>query len=206
MSKNEKEFGGEFGEAPNDKWRKFFETFKDIEVLPITEWRPSHLLAYFCKKYYESYNIKYVFKFNSPSPVKSFEVFQIKKLAMQLSANSIILRDYIDWAYKEKVQVGKRRLTSISFITNEELVNNYKMNVLLSNNKQLHIDRSTPLPADHKEILKVIGPMNTYGDLTFMYQSFKSNAFDTGTTSKFRDAIIRLEKLGLDIAVLDRII
>lgn len=197
---------GELGDAPNDKWKKFFEQFAEIETLESSGWKPVHLLAYFCKKYKDAYNMKYAFKFNSPSPAKSFEVFQIKKLGLQLSKNPGILRDYIDWVYREKVEKGKRRLTSISFMTHEDLVNNYKINVLLSNKKQLHIDRSTPLPSDYKEILKTIGLMNTYGDLTFMYQSFKSGAFDVEMALKFSDAMDKLEKLGLDLDIINRII
>lgn len=197
---------GELGDAPNDKWKKFFEQFAEIETLESSKWKPVHLLGYFCKKYKDAYNVKYTFKFNSPSPAKSFEVFQIKKLGLQLSSNPGILRDYIDWVYREKVEKGKRRLTSISFMTHEDLVNNYKCNVLLANKKQLHIDRSTPLPADYKEILKVIGPMNTYGDLGFMYQSWQSGAFTLDMSLHFPDALARLEKLGFEVDILSRIL
>lgn len=197
---------GDLGDAPNDKWKKFFDQFPEIETLESTKWKTVHVLAYFCQKYKEAYNVKYAFKFNSPSPIKSFEIFQIKKLAMQLSTNPGILRDYIDWVYREKVEKGKRRLTSISFMTHEDLVNNYKINVLLANKKQLHIDRSTPLPMDYKEVLKTVGGMNSYGDLTFMYQSFKSGAFDVDMALKFSDAMDKLEKLGLDLDILSRIL
>lgn len=206
MAGKDKNDGGKLGEAPNDKWEKFFAQFSEIDTLENTKWKPVHLLAYFCKKYYDAYNVKYSFKFNSPSPVKSFEVFQIKKLGMLLSANPGILRDYIDWVYKEKVEKGKRRLTSISFMTNEDVVNNYKMNVLLANKKHLHIDRSTALPTDYRETIKVVGPINTYGDLSFMYQSFKSGAFDVDLALKFSDAMDKLEKLGLDLELLNRIV
>lgn len=206
MAGKNKEDGGELGEYPNDKWKKFIETFPEIETLESNKWKTVHIIGYFCKKYYSAYNVKYQFKFNSPNPTKSFEVFQVKKLAMHLSANPGILRDYIDWAYKEKVEKGKRRLTSISFITNEDLVKDYKFNVLLSNKKQLHIDRSTALPTDYKEIFKSVGPINTYGDLSFMYQSWKSGAFDIGLALKFSDALDKVEVLGLDITILDRII
>lgn len=197
---------GELGDAPNDKWKKFFDQFAEIETLENIKWKPVHLIAYFCKKYKEAYNVKYSFKFNSPSPAKSFEVFQIKKLGMQLSSNPGILRDYIDWVYREKVEKGKRRLTSISFMTPEDLVNNYKINVLLANKKQLHIDRSTPLPQDYKEALKMIGVMNTFGDLTFMYQSWKSGAFEKDMAIKFVEAIDKLMVLGLELDILDRIV
>lgn len=137
ISKKEKEIsGGELTDLPNEKYKQFFDKFIEIETLKIEEWKPVHLIGYFCKKYEEQYEIRYQFKFNSPSPTKCFEVFQIKKLAMLLSSNPTILRDYIDWVYLNKVVKAKRRLTSISFMTNDGIVNEYKFNVLLSGKKK----------------------------------------------------------------------
>ena len=133
--------------APNEKYEKFFEKFKEINTLDPSSWNATHILGYFCKKYKEQYQVDYQFKFNSPSPAKCFEVFQIKRLAMMLSSNPSLLREYIDWVYLNKVVKAKRRLTSISFMTNEGLVKEYKFNVLLAGKKNLNVDRSTPLPA-----------------------------------------------------------
>lgn len=204
--KKKLEDGGELGDAPNDKWAKFFVQFKEIETLPNTQWKPVHLIGYFCKKYYEAYNVKYSFKFNNMNPNKSFELFQLKTLAINLSSNPGVLRDYIDWTFLEKVQKGRRRFTSISFMTKEEDIKYYKINVLLADKKNLHVDRSTALPTDYKETLKVVGPIGTYGDLSFMYQSFKSGAFDGALAVKFSTAMETLEKLGLDVELLNRIV
>lgn len=195
-------FGGEFTDFPNDKYKKFFLTFKEIEVLDITKWRPVHLIGYFCKKYKEAYEVDYQFKFNSPSPTNCFEIFQVKKLAMLLSSNPGILRDYIDWAYKVKVEKGKRRLTSISFMTHEDLVNDYKINVLLVNKKDLHIDRSTSLPTEIKEIMKTVGAIGTYGDLSFIWQAHKSSGLGVAAT----EAFAKLTEINFDFSVLDRIV
>lgn len=196
---------GNLGDIPNDKWKKFFDVFPEIETLENTKWRPVHLIAYFCKKYYETYNVKYSFKFNSPSPSKSFEVFQMKKLAINLSSNPSILRDYIDWAYNEKAANGKRRLTSISFITNEELVNVYKMNLLRGQKPALHIDRSTQLPTDYKEALKTSGPLNTYGELAFMHQALLAGSLDLETCLNLKQSLSKLKELGFDINLLEKI-
>lgn len=198
--------GGELTDYPNSKWSKFFEKFSEIETLPVVQWKPVHLLAYFCKKYQEHYNIKYQFKFNSPNPTNCFEIFQIKRLAMLLSTSPEILHQYIDWVYKVKVVAGKRRLTSISFMTNDGLVNDYKVNVLLSGKKHLHLDRSSPLPDDFKQALQEIGPINTYGDLTFLYQSFKSGSLDNTISSKFIQIFEAAEQKGFDASILERIV
>ena len=73
MLKNKEDAaGGDLGDYPNDKYRQFFLKFPEIETLDTKDWKPVHLLAYFCKKYEEQYNMKYTFKFNSPSPLKCF--------------------------------------------------------------------------------------------------------------------------------------
>jgi hypothetical protein len=200
ISKKEKEaLGGELTDYPNEKYRQFFEKFSEIKALDVTEWKPVHVLAYFCKKYEEQYQAKYNFKFNSPSPLKCFEVFQIKRLAMLLSSSPKILRDYIDWVYLTKVVQAKRRLTSISFMTHEGLVQDYKMNVLLSGKKNLNVDRSTPLPANYQSIFQSIGiATQNYGDLAFLFQMEK--------TPELESAFTKLVELGFDAEIIGRIV
>lgn len=191
--------GGELTDVPNDQYKKFFEKFAEIETASIEDWKPVHLLGYFCKKYKEEYDKDYQFKFNSPSPTKCFEVFQIKKLAMMLSANPKLLRDYIDWVYLTKVKQAKRRLTSVSFMTVEGLVNEYKFNVLLSGKKNLNVSRSTPLPDKFKTVFSNIGVfINTYGELAFLSQMEKS--------PEMIEAFSKIEEMGFDKEVLERIV
>lgn len=171
--KNEfEESGGEFGPLPNDKYKKFFDKFAEIETLDVSQWKVAHILGYFCKKYKETYGIDYSWKFNNQSPSKCFEVWQANTLAAKLSQNPKILRDYIDWVYKNIVPTTKARFRSVSFITKDEVVNDYKMNVLFAGQRDLHIDRSTPLPTNYVDIIKEIAGLNihTYGDLAFVSQ------------------------------------
>jgi hypothetical protein len=197
---NNKEMtGGELTDYPNDKYRQFFDKFAEIETLDVAQWKPVHLLAWFCKKYKEHYQINYTFKFNSPSPSKCFEVFQIKKLAMLLSSNSTILKEYIDWIYLTKVVQAKRRLTSISFMTNEGVVQDYKMNVLLKGKKNLNVDRSTALPEKYRNVFGEIGiNISTYGELSFLAHMDQP--------PNMIEAFQKIEELGFDKEVLERII
>jgi len=161
----------EFSDYPNDKYKKFFDKFSEIETLDVSQWKPAHLLGYFCKKYKETYKANYAWKFNNPAPSKCFEVWQMSVLASKLSANPKILRDYIDWIYENIVPQAKRKLTSISFMTKEEVVNDYKINVLFAGMKGSNVDRTTPLPAIYKDIFAKAGFLiNTYGDLAFLSQ------------------------------------
>jgi hypothetical protein len=201
ISKKEKEAtGGELTDLPNDKYKQFFDKFAEIETINVTEYKPVHILGYFCKKYKDTYNLPYQFKFNSPLPTKCFEVFQIKKLAMMLSSNPTILRDYIDWIYLNKVVKAKRRLTSISFMTNEGIVNEYKFNVLLAGKKNLNIDRSTPLPEKYQTIFIEAGTaIKTYGELAFVSQM-------DPMSEALAVAMDKIQELGFDKEVLGRIV
>lgn len=192
--------GGELTDLPNDKYRQFFEKFNQIETLDVADWKVVHILAYFCKKYQETYNTPYKFKFNSPSPSKCFEVFQVKKLSSLLTAQPKLLRDYIDWIYLNKVVKAKRRLTSISFMVNEGIINEYKFNVLLAGKKNLNVDRSTPLPDNYRAFFKTAGvEISTYGELAFLSQM-------SGMSDALKNAFVAIEDAGFDKDVLSRIV
>jgi hypothetical protein len=172
MRSNDKTIGGELTDFPNDQYRKFYDKFSEIETLEVSAWKPAHLIGFFVKKYKEQYHVNYKLKFNSPSPSKCFEIFQIKKLAQMLSADPTLLKGYIDWVFEFKIIKAKRRITSISFLTIEEIVNDYKINVLLSNNKDSNIDRQTLLSDKFKIIFQKAGyTLSTYGELAFLFQS-----------------------------------
>lgn len=192
--------GGELTDYPNDQYKKFFEKFSEIDSLDVAQWKPVHILAYFCKKYKDQYATNYQFKFNSPSPTKCFEVFQVKKLAAGLTANPALLKEYIDWIYLNKVVKAKRRLTSISFMTNDGVMHEYKMNVLLSGKKNLNVDRSTPLPDKYKQAFAAIKlSINTYGDLAFVSQM-------DPMPDDIKGAVAQIQELGFDMDILKRIV
>lgn len=186
--------------APNKKYEEFFERFNEIKELDPSKWTSIHVLAYFCKKYYEAYNVKYSFKFNSPFPMKSFEIFQVKKLASMLTSKPELLKEYIDWVYKTKVVQAKRRLTSISFMTVEGIVNEYKINILFAGKKSSNVNRATELPNNYVSILKIAGlPVKTYGDLAFVSQM-------SDPSPEILLAFTQLEEAGFDKNILSRIV
>ncbi len=195
------ETGGELTTIPNDKYKKFFDKFAEISTLDVTQWKTAHILAYFCKKYKDTYGLDYSWKFNNPSPAKCFEVWQANTLAAKLSANPKILRDYIDWVYQTYVPRTKARFRSVSFITKDEIVQDYKMNVLLAGQKNLQVDRSTALPSNYSDILREVAGLNisTYGDLAFISQM-------DPMPDNLVKAMEKLAEFGLDNEVLKRIV
>lgn len=196
--KKEENISGELTDYPNLQYKKFFDKFSEIDTVEVTNWKPVHLIAHFCKKYKEAYNTDYKFKFNSPAPSKCFEVFQMKKLAMQLSSQPTVLKEYIDWMYQTRVVQAKRKLTSISFLTVEDIVNDYKINILLAGKRSsFNIDRATNLPDNYKQVLHNFNmPALTYGDLSFVLQM----------TPEKDQLLESLKSLGFDEKILEKII
>ena len=183
---------------PNEKYRKYFDKFEEINTIDIADWRVPHLLGYFCKKYKDHYKVDYSWKFNNESPIKCFEVWQMNTLGGKMSTNPQIIKEYIDWVFVNVVPKAKRRLTSISFMTAENVVNDYKMGVLFAGKKDLKVDRSTPLPDKYIEVFANVVALQTYGDLAFVSQMTMSPQLES--------AMARIEELGFDKSVLDRII
>lgn len=186
---------------PNPKYEKFFAKFSEIETLPITEWKIAHLLGYFVKQYKKQYGIEYSWKFNTPSPVKCFEVWQIKALSSKLSSNPKILKEYIDWVYNTIVPNIKAKFRSISFITKDEIVNDYKMNVLLASQTGANVSRATLLPINYADILEANGysSVKSYGDLAFLVQIVPM-------PEQLNIAFQKLAEHGFDKSILNRIV
>jgi len=182
----------------NEKYEKFFASFKEIDTLPIHDWKASHILGYFCKRYYEHYNTAYQFKYNNPSPVKSFEIFYIKKLTQSLSKDPKIIKDYIDYIFNTKVKSAKRKLTSISFMVHENVVNPYKMKFLFNTKA----DRSTILPDNIKSYIIDSGfsDIITYGDFAFFHLANRNK-----NDLKYKSLLIGLIGLGFNPSILETI-
>ena len=195
---------GNLNDLPNLNYVKFFEKFKEIESIAIKEWGPTHLIGYFCKKYKEHYSVDYKFKFNTPQPSKCFEVFQIKKLAQLLSSDPEILVKYIDWIFITKVKQAKRKLTSISFMTHEGVVNDYKLKYLLVGKDPLskpRLSRTASIPIEFMDIIrKYSDQITTYGDLSFILQMGSS------ITEDYKNMIDELQNNGFNIKILEKIV
>jgi len=176
-------------EAPNSNYEKFFQKMLEFKTLEVNKWNKNHLIGYFCQKYYDKYNEQYSFKFNTEQPSKCFEVFTINKILIGLTSDSVIIKQYIDWVFNTKVKNAKRKLTSISFLTNESEMNFFKTKYL---NNSFQIDRTTILPDN----VKAITNLSTYGDLAFML------AIDCEESNKIKEL---LTSMGFDINVLSKV-
>jgi hypothetical protein len=186
-------------ELPNENYKKLFKKFEEINSLPVDKWNANHVLGYFVSKYKSQYNIDYKFKFNSPTPSKCFELFQIKRLSNFLSHDPVILKNYIDWVFQKKVIQAKRRLTSISFLNVENFLTEYKTtNPIVT--PDLVISRATQLPEKFSNVFinTKLAYIKTYGDLAFAYEISE-------VVSEHEDLFRELKSLQFDFSLLTKV-
>jgi hypothetical protein len=200
MKKMQDQSNIQISKYPSKHWEKFFNKFDEINYVPIKQWGNNHFIAFFCKKYKDYYNIDYEFRFNSSAPSKSYEVFQINKIASMLSTNPEILKDYIEWFWTTQIIAKKKRITSMSFMTDINTVNAYKKEFILAPNTA--IDRTTKLSTSIIEIANKFGEtIITYGDLAFMKQ-----CIDAGTAGENHKHILQeIINNGFDISTLSKV-
>jgi hypothetical protein len=192
--------GGTLTDVPNDYWKKFFIKFEEINDLEIKNWKVVHVLSYFCKKYNAMYGREYKFKFNTSSPTKCFEVFQVKRLSSSLSSNPEILKSYIDWVFESKVIKAKKRITSISFLNTENFLVEYKKYHANHLDSNQNILRTSSLPEKYKNIFKNAGfEILTYGDLAFLS---KMSDMPLQLIGAFQD----IEDLGFNSDILNKVV
>lgn len=179
---------------PSIYWEKFFKQFEEINILSIDKWTLTHIIGYFCQKYKNNYKIDYTFKFNSSAPSKSYEIYQMKRLSNMLSSSPFILKDYIDWWFQTKIIEKKKRITSMAFLTDANIVNEYKFKKVLIEHQNT-IERTTVLPQSYITVLcKYNCKFTTYGELAFI----KNN-------EKYKNIFIDLVNSGFNVACLDRV-
>lgn len=185
---------------PSIYWERFFSKFSEIDLLPVSEWKSLHLIAYFCKLYKNQFNTDYSFKFNSNSPSKSFETFQINKLGGILSTDPSIIKSYIDWWFATQIIAKNKKFRSISAMTDANIVNIYKFDILIPGN--LSIDRTTQLPNNYLQIISGHDDsIKTYGDLSFIDIMIKSNTADQKYIKMFNE----LKQSNIDLSMLAKI-
>lgn len=158
------EFDEEYLDLLPKWWKRFFLKFSEIETLPIYNWKPVHLIAHFCFRYYQHFGKQFSFSIKN-APGKSPEMFLIKKLFQVLGTISPkLVKKYIDWVFDTKIIPNNRQIRSLGFFANSAFCNEFKAQLAESNK----IYRYTPLPMKYKEVVDSLKiPASTFGDLSF---------------------------------------
>lgn len=179
----------------SSQYQSFFKKLEEVNNIAVKDWKVTELLGYFCQKYQEYYHFKFTFSFNGV-PSKCYEMVQMKKLANMLSSDPEILKHYIDWIFEKKVKERKRKISSLGYLTNVGLVNEYKFAYLL----KPQITRSSILSPRYLNIIKESGiEITTYGELAFV----RNIARTKSPEDKHYKLCMRLKENGFDFKILD---
>jgi len=183
---------------PNKWWANFFEKFKEIETLKISQWKEIHHLAYICKRYKDIYGRQFSFSFKS-SPGKCPEMVLVKRIGPMIgTSNQKIIKEYIDWVFDEKIIPKNMHLRSLGFLTLPGLGNEF----LAAKAKAKIIDKTTILPKEYQDIVDRFElPIQTYGDL-----AFAKNAIDEAPEDEsrlpYKNMLNQLYCMGLEPSIL----
>ena len=182
-------------------WQTFLERFKEIETLPIKEWKELHLLAYFCKRYKKYYGKTFALSFKS-APSKSTEIVLIKKMRLNLSSYDLnINKAYLDWLFDIKIPDTNLHIRSLGIVQKPEMINEF--NIYYA--KQNKVVKSTSVPDEYKEIANKLNiPISNYGDLAFAHMAInkKSDFIDHGGLKPYVELFDKLKEIGFEPSIL----
>lgn len=184
---------------PNKWWSNFFEKFKEIETLKISQWKDIHQLSYICKRYKDIYGRQFSFSFKS-SPGKCPEMILVKRIGPMLgTSNPKLIKDYIDWVFDEKIIPKNMHLRSLGFLTLPGLGNEF----LAAKAKAKIINKTTSLPKEYQDIVNQFDlPIQTYGDLAFAKNAVEESPEDE-SRAPYKTMLNQLYCLGLEPSVLN---
>lgn len=184
-------------DCPNEYWKLFFEKIYDVDSLEIKQYKPFHVLGFFCKEYKKYYERDYQFKFNTEMPMKSFEMFHINRLKLNLSKDPEIQCQYIGWIFSYICPKMKRGFSSISFINNENVMRQFKEQ-FLSSALPSSLERGSKLDTWIIDLFKDTNrPIQTYGELALIVQYEQE---------KFKDQISNMKDKSFNFDILKRIV
>lgn len=161
---------------------------------------PVVVLGYFTSKYKEHYDIDYAMSLDAGGLFKSAEILFTRRLLSNFGGNIKTTQAYIDWIFKEKVVLRKKKITSMSFMTAADLLNQYRF----VQKKALTINRDTLLPPQMLAWIKHKAPalldmaaLNDFGDLQILLNSIRNGHLD-----KTEDVSMFTQKLS-DAKIID---
>lgn len=180
-------------------WQKFLAKFKEIETLPVADWKEPHLLGYFCQRYEKYYEQKFALSFRG-APSKCNEIYMIKKtMAMLNTIDVTIVHQYIDWIFDQKIIPSKIKIRSIGFLTTPGFGNEFNQ----YRAKKEKIIKSTELPIKYQKIAdKFDLPVSTYGDLAFIKMALDQSP-DSEARAPYKLLFHDLIALGFEPTILN---
>lgn len=146
------------------EWQGFIEKIKEYASHDPQRWRTMSFLSYFVNKYEEANGVPYIFNPNKNGPNKSKEMKDASRIWKAFDRGRYtaipdkdekeqykiqligILREYVDWAFEEKMKNRKINITSMGLLTNARVMNEFLQ--FRKHKVALTQTRSYPLPKD----------------------------------------------------------
>lgn len=185
-------------------YQKFELLFDKINSIEPANWTVTQSLVYICVKYHEKFNTRFVLSYKD-SPSKSPEYKLTTRLWMMLGArkgDGQLVKDYIDWFYKNYSARGKR-FTSLGAIIRETSIAEFQKGLTAANKPT----RATKLPLEIKRIANLFPEtryMQTWGDLAVLKESFEDDSFDK--LDNHKEFFELVAKNNIDISVIKEFI
>ena len=145
-------------------WQKFFNKFREIDELSVSQWKPIHMLAHIDRRFREHYNKNFAYSCKG-APSRCTEIYLIKRICAMLSTTNMrIVKEYVDWVFDQKIIPQKKKIRTLAYFGTAVFANEFYIYRAECNK----ITRSTDLPEQYKRIVDEMSlPVTTNGDLAF---------------------------------------
>lgn len=179
-------------------WQKFLIKLNSIDDVKVSDWKDVHLLGYICQRFTKIHSVNYALSYKG-QPGKCPEMYLVKKMmAMLGTANSKIVKEYIDWVYDVKIVPKQIKFRSLGFFTTPSFGNEF----LLIQQEKNKIHKSTNLPPEYKQVADTLQlPVVTYGDLAFVKMALDQSP-NSDSRAPYRTLFNTLKVLGFESSVL----
>lgn len=177
--------------APNKRWETFFKKIQAFSQLPTPQWKPMHLLGYFCSRYAQHFGHPFAFTFNT-APSKCPELFLLKKISAALNTEApSIIKSYIDWVFDKQIIPQKRQVRSLGYLVSPSFANTF-----LQESKP-KITRASPVPSEFQSFAEFHQvELSTYNDLVMIYLALQEDS-TSEARQPYKRLLEQLFKVGL---------
>jgi hypothetical protein len=168
-----------------DDWRRWRDSYSSFWQDP-QKWdsKKDHLvclLGYFAEQYKRYYGFSFTFSLNDRGLFNGVEIFCIRKVYAMLGNDALLSKEYIDWIFTNKVSKKNKKITSLSFLTVPDLVQEFKF----YRNKARKITRDKPLPEkmiswiqdNCPEVLNIVS-LRDFGELRMALLAYRDGHLD----------------------------
>lgn len=188
------------------KWdEEYKEYWKEEDKWKSKKDQVACLLGYFVYLYEEYYGIPFTFSLSEKGLFRGVEAFHIRKLIGMFNSNAIEAKTYIKWLFDTKVKIRKKRITSLGFLANAGVIQEYKLKKAKSN----RIERSTKLPENMVKWISHFAPglldvisLNDFGELNLLLTYYKEGHFkDNEDVEKFINKLAKTKYVDQELNI-----